>query len=225
MPVNNDDWENHLEYLLSFFRDDKYIKQDGAPVVVLYRTREIPDCDKMIEYWDARCREEGYAGIYIIEELNSYQKETACEISKAYLEFEPLYTMIYARSEKEFEYFKCLSKIFNWKHKSHNLIYSYSTLWKNIIKRQRKVSTKKCYLGAFVDWDNTARKGKYGRIVLDASPKSFKKFLRKQKENARHSKSEYIFINAWNEWGEGAYLEPDKRNGYDYLEAVREVFQ
>ena len=75
-----------------------------------------------------------------------------------------------------------------------------------------------------MDWDNTARKGKYGRIVLGTSPQNFDKYMNKQYENAIAIGSEYIFINAWNEWGEGTYLEPDKKNGYLYLEAIKQIW-
>ena len=78
-------------------------------------------------------------------------------------------------------------------------------------------------MGAFVDWDNTARKGKKGMVIRGATPEKFKKYLTKQMENAKKNNSEFVFINAWNEWAEGTYLEADEKYGYKYLEAIRDV--
>ena len=61
-------------------------------------------------------------------------------------------------------------------------------------------------------------------VVNGATPEKFKQYYMKQVERARELyKSEYIFINAWNEWAEGAHLEPDEKNGYGYLEAIKNI--
>lgn len=222
---DKEDWERHFNYLLDFFKDSKYIKQDNAPVLVLYRAKNIPDCNEMIKYWNERCIAEGFSGIYIVEELNCFQDSVMCQESKGFLEFEPLYTMTFASNKLELLLFDWMSKIFNRKNNSYNQVYSYEVLWRNIVRRRhKKVNEKRCYLGAFVDWDNTARKGKYGRIVLGTTPRKFRKFMEKQRKRAMSINSDYIFINAWNEWGEGTYLEPDKENGYSYLEIIKEIF-
>lgn len=178
----------------------------------------IPEFEKSIEYLTIRCKESGFSGLFVIDEYNSFQNESLCPYS---LQFEPLYTMKYGRSELEFKYFYSMSKVFNYLFKSKNLIYSYDLLWKNIIRRK---TIKNSFLGAFVDWDNTPRRGENGRIVLWVSARKFKKYLKKLKRKAIKNHSEFIFINAWNEWGEGTYFEPDKKNGKKYLEAVKEVF-
>lgn len=219
-----EDWENHFQYLLTFFKDPFYIKQKNAPVLVLYRAKNIPDCDLMIEYWNRRCQEEGFRGTYIVEELNCFQNCPVCKNSNAFLEFEPLYAMTYGAKAFDKFLYKIFSFCFNLKNKTHNQLYFYNRLWKNILKRNHlQIDQKVCYLGAFVDWDNTARKGKYGRIVLGTTPEKFGHYMNKQYQNAIYMKCEYIFINAWNEWGEGTYLEPDKKNGYVYLEEIQKL--
>ena len=60
------------------------------------------------------------------------------------------------------------------------------------------------------------------------SPQAYERMLRKAKkyadENVPAGKPKMIFINAWNEWTEGEYLEPDKQFGYEYLNATARVF-
>jgi hypothetical protein len=73
----------------------------------------------------------------------------------------------------------------------------------------------------FPAWDNSPRKSKRATIVTGSTPEKFKKYLSKQIKRSHESGSEFLFINAWNEWSEGAYLEPDEKNKYGYLEAVK----
>lgn len=219
-----EDWEKHFEYFKDFFEDEKYIKIDNKPVLVIYRTRNIDDCDAMISYWDECCKKIGMDGIYIIEEKNGFQNKAVCSNSKAYLEFEPLYTNKFCRNdfEKTIDYLH--RKIFSTRNQTSNLIYNYNYIWKNILRRKHEiVPGKSTCLGAFVDWDNTARKGKNSTFFVGANPKKFEKYLKAQMKIATNLDSPFIFLNAWNEWGEGTYLEPDDKNGYGYLEALERV--
>lgn len=220
---NKAEWEQHFIYLLSFFQDSAYIKMENKPLLVIYRCNNIPDCDAMICYWEERCRQEGFDGIYLVEEMNSFQPTGCCEASSGVLEFEPLYTMTYGRPFIDKVKDKLSAMAFNHKNHTRNQIYSYDRLWKEILNRNH-ASTKKRFLGAFVDWDNTARKGNRGRIVCGTTPEKFEHYLESQKKLAEKLGSDFIFINAWNEWGEGTYLEPDKKWGYKYLEAVKRLF-
>ena len=79
--------------------------------------------------------------------------------------------------------------------------------------------------GAFVDWDNTARYGNRATIFSGVSPERFKYWFGKlvKTVSTRPADMNYIFLNAWNEWAEGAYVEPDEKYGYQYLEAIRDV--
>ncbi|MEI2314358.1 glycoside hydrolase family 99-like domain-containing protein [Bacillus paramobilis] len=86
-------------------------------------------------------------------------------------------------------------------------------------------SEEKTFPGAFVDWDNTARrKDLNGSIFVGSTPEKFTIYLSKQIHRMFSLyNSEFLFINAWNEWAEGTYLEPDKKHGFAYLEGVKQA--
>ena len=106
--------------------------------------------------------------------------------------------------------------------KSKIIPIKYDDVWKMILRRKRNTQNK-LYLGAFVDWDNSPRRGKRGTVFTGANPEKFEKYLRKQVQNCVKYDSEFLFINAWNEWAEGAYLEPDVKNNYKYLESIQKI--
>lgn len=112
------------------------------------------------------------------------------------------------------------------KSAKHELMSCYVILskYQTILQQQilkRRSPLKKTFPGAFVDWDNSARKRPPGFIVTGASPEKYEMYMRRQIWRAKNVyNSEFLFINAWNEWAEGTYLEPDKRFGLAYLEAT-----
>ena len=77
----------------------------------------------------------------------------------------------------------------------------------------------------FVDFDDSPRRRERAIIAKGSTPKRFGKYLKKSMELSRQEGNAYVFINAWNEWGEGNYLEPDTRHGYAYLKQVKKVYQ
>jgi len=100
--------------------------------------------------------------------------------------------------------------------------YEYDKVWSEIVK-VRSDPGLTTYPGAFVDWDNTARYKDRATIFQGVTPERFEYWLSELVKSMPERKlpEEFIFINAWNEWAEGAYLEPDIRNEYEYLEALR----
>ena len=75
--------------------------------------------------------------------------------------------------------------------------------------------------------DRSPRSGRKAMIYYDSTPEKFKVAA----ENAikcvegRDMDHRLIFLNAWNEWGEGAYMEPDIKFGHGYINALREVLE
>ncbi|MBO3322517.1 glycosyltransferase WbsX family protein [Clostridium perfringens] len=210
------EWKEHFDYLSKFFVDDRYIKIDNKPLMLIYRTSNIPKCDEMIECWNNECKKLGFDGIYLVETMNSFQNKSCVNKSDAVVEFEPMLTIrhhlpIHIQGVR---YFKkklgVLDKL------------NYDNLWNAVINKNEDYGKKK-FLGAFVSWDNTARKKNKGLVLNEDSPSKFKKYFKKQYDKAIEIGSEYIFINAWNEWAEGTYLEPDKENEHGYIKALNEV--
>ena len=217
MPQNYtglEGWNNHFNYLEKFFTDEKYIKIDNKPVFIIYRSNNIPDFDKMVEYFNDRCISLGFSGIEIIEEYNTFQNSPIVSSNKT-LYFEPMHTISFGRSFFEKVFNKLSNKSFNKKRSLSIKRFSYDKIWKHILKKNNKKST--IIPGAFVDWDNTARRGAHSTIITDATPEKFGKYLGFLLDK---TSSEYVFINAWNEWAEGAYLEPDQKYKYSYLERL-----
>ena len=213
---NKADWERHINYLMAFFKDSRYIKVDNKPVFVFYRTNNIENCDEMIECWEKACVDNGFDGIYIIEEKNNFQHEPSCSRSSATLEFEPGYT----RSFDKTTFIKAQNKIAAAFGKKYST-YSYEVTCNHIVARKvEKKCGKPNYLGMFVGWDNTPRRSEGGVIATGATPEAFEKYLCMQIDRSKSIGNEFLFINAWNEWAEGAYLEPDLTNGTKMLEAV-----
>lgn len=228
----HEDWERHFSYLLPAFKDKRYIKVNDQPLFIIYRTGNIPCCDEMVELWNKLAIKNGFSGIHLVEMFNTFQNRSFCKYSKAVLEFEPLYTMAFDKSNwlkrKRKLFFKFKKTKFGSLFIPSNFpdTINYDEIWRRIIKRKHQIFEKAIYLGAFTDWDNTPRKGFRGISLKSASPQKFKKYLEKQFIRAQNIVDcEFIFINAWNEWTEGTYLEPDQKYGHAYLQAIKDVVQ
>lgn len=218
------EWQSHFDYLKHFFEDERYIKIENKPILVLYKATSIDCCEAMIDFLNEQCRQIGFDGIYVIEERNAFQDKKWCDNSAAILDFEPMYTMKFGRSLLLRICDKIKANIFNRKYDNDMLIYSYDYVWRSIIRRAEKEQfAGKKYLGAFVDWDNSARKKKNSICFYGATPQKFGHFMRKLSVVAKKIESEYVFINAWNEWAEGTYLEPDEKYGMGYLEQLQKL--
>ena len=109
-------------------------------------------------------------------------------------------------------------------HRKHTkaVTISYDDMWNKVLNDGPY--EENMIPGAFVDWDNTCRKGLAGSYFTGATPDKFKKYMTQQIKRARDVyKKDYLFLFAWNEWGESGYMEPDEKYRYGYLEALKEA--
>lgn len=198
---NEKQWKEHFEYLLPFFKDRRYIKVDEKPMLLIYQINKIGCFNRMIDYWEKLAVQNGIPGIYIVDMLTNDGKVSKNKRVIASVDFEP-------GKEKR----KRVGQ-----EEGLN-IDSYDEVCNQMLNSPHK---KKEYRCIFVDYDDTPRRGREGNIFPGSTPEKFGRYLQKMIELSREEGKEIVFINAWNEWGEGNYLEPDKKNGYEYLKAVQ----
>jgi hypothetical protein len=77
----------------------------------------------------------------------------------------------------------------------------------------------------FTNFDNSPRKGKASFITRGASAEKFGRYFQRLLEKHRANENDLVTVNAWNEWGEGAILEPTLQDGYAWLEALSRARQ
>lgn len=211
------DWKEHFDYLLTAFKDERYIKVDNKPMFVIYRPGSITRCAEMLAYWQQLAKQNGLEGIYFVQTLNGFPLPPIAGFD-AGVEFEPHYTLFH------YGCFERSVRAVDGYHQKFN-VRDFDHVWTHIVNRAAIKKSMTTFPGAFVDWDNTARVGNRALVIMNgATPEKFANYLSRQIQRAiAVSNSEFLFINAWNEWAEGTYLEPDKRYGYQYLEAVKKA--
>lgn len=223
------EWREQFEYLYSFFRDERYIKIDNKPLYVIYLPQDIKRGKEMFELWNALAKEKGFDGLYLVAMNTGWGLDRTQNLYDAYMNFEPIQTicndMSYRRQLQQIKR-EHVEKVHREKCNLTNRLfaqnaYTYSYLCKQIEQGYGVESMKKTYLGAFPGWDNSARKDEDSWIIRNSTPKRFGKHVERMLRCSEKLGNEYLFINAWNEWSEGAYLEPDERYGYAYLEELK----
>ncbi|NBH82480.1 hypothetical protein D7X88_05035 [bacterium C-53] len=99
---------------------------------------------------------------------------------------------------------------------------SYDEMWKMTLSSRIEKNCKTYFCGG-VDFDNSPRMGKNSFIMKGASPLKFYTYFKELYKRSLLLDNEFVFVNAWNEWGEGMYLEPDEKYGFGYLESLKKA--
>lgn len=213
---DREDWLKHFNYLLPFFADCRYEKKDNKPIFILWNYYEAEKLIPMMKCWNEEAVKHGFSGIYFIGKY----KEGITTTFDAEFFYQPVESGWANRSFKQ----KVVEKIYRvMTNNKFPIVYDYRKIWKKIICDARKEKRANIYYGAFVNYDDSPRRGVRGRCMKNTSPEVFREYLKHLVDVSNQQEKEYIFLTAWNEWGEGAYLEPDKINGMAYLNSVKEV--
>lgn len=211
-----EEWKRHYEYFRPFFMDERYIKENNKPVLLIYRLRNIPHFNEMLRYWNRRAEEDGFSGIFLIS-MNVCREhvEKSCQVN-ASADFEPNRT----KSEKLQTKPVLKPKDKGWKLWNYFAVkrISYDRLNREMLK---KPHGKNQFRTVFADYDDSPRRGARAVVIKGASPRKFGKYLKMTIKKSLEEGNRYVFLNAWNEWGEGNYLEPDTRYKYSYLREIK----
>ena len=199
-----------------YIKDERYIKVDGKPLIIIYKPALIPNVEVMIDDWRNYLRNSGIGEVYIMAVKTFDITDKYKRIFDGFIEFPPFGMEIKVMNSK--------LKFFNKNFKG--VVYDYKRMVEE--KTYLRPFDHKLYRGIFPAWDNTPRRQFTPDIFWGSTPDLYKTWLTDlAQETINNTKLEekMIFVNAWNEWAEGACLEPDRNYGYAYLQATREVLE
>ena len=211
-----EEWKKHFDYLLPYFKDDRYIKIDGKPLFGIFnQDNNSAVLKNIIKYWNICAIKEGFPGVVFLGKTNT----SGVKITDYEFDYEPATHGWVGKNNVQNVFWRIKDKI---RIRMGMLKkYNYKKIWNGIIKDVDNASD--LFPSAFVDYDDSPRRGKAGSIVIGGSPDIFEKKMIELLGKSKHYKKPYLFLTAWNEWGEGAYLEPDETNEFSYLEALKKA--
>lgn len=206
-----------IRYLIPFFHDERYIRIDDRPVLFVYRPSSIPDPKMYQDIWAKECQAAGLKPPYVVAVLTRG-----------------------ASNPKDFSMDAATERVLNdWtggnapdiKHTLH----AYRDINGSVIhyddvasyySGQKNAQDFTCFRNLVPQWDNTARYGSEAYVVHGSTPKAFQNWFKQLVDYSKQHLPEdrrFVIVNAWNEWAEGAHLEPDNRYGYSYLNSIGRV--
>lgn len=196
--------------LLQYIGNDRYIKINGKPLVSVFAPERHPMMREYAEIWQEEAVRHGLPGLWLAG-VEAFEGKNPYELGlDGMIEFAPNWIREAQVTPEDV--------------KPRQL--DYARILRFMLSKE--VPDWPYIRCVFPEWDNTPRRGKDGVLVTGTSMELFRTYLECVKEYTESflpQTLQYVFINAWNEWGETCYLEPDQERGGKYLDIVREVMQ
>jgi glycosyl transferase family WbsX len=213
--VQEHDFASDMKFIrdvIPILKDPRYIRINGMPLLVLYRADLLKMPAATAAGWREECQKAGLPGVHLcaaqtfdLRDPRPFGFDSACE-------FPPHKHAVGQITED----LRGLPTDFKgW-------VCDYEMVARHSLTAPAPDFT--LYRGIFPSWDNTARKRSQALIFHHADPARYEYWLRGLVEYTRQNlvgDQRIIFVNAWNEWAEGAHLEPDLKHGSAYLEATQ----
>ncbi len=240
MEYSMEDHVAHFNALLPAFKDKRYITVDGKPLFAIYQPKAIPDVGKFIELWQNMARENGLPGIHFVgysvnssgrsvkgNKVSLWTTDEAAEHYKSVLDlgFDAVLSSGLSRAQSICK--GKLKMLFYFLTKNSFLPTSNICDYADVMKHYyvEEDAWENVYPTLLPQWDRTPRAGKATNPLINATPEKFQKTIENALELIKNKAPEHkiLFLKAWNEWGEGDYVEPDDRFGHGWLDAIRKA--
>jgi hypothetical protein len=219
---NLDDDKKHMQFLCeNIFKDERYIKINNKPLFIIYRTELIPDIKETVKLWNQIAKENGFNdGLYLIRVESFTNGVVPKSISfDAAMEFQPDWHNLPEPRKPNL-----LQKIANFTGISRDISYDHRVFkYNDLVNKslEKSLPSYKFYRCVTPQWDNTSRRKKNAYIFDKSTPRAFENWIKKIQIPKITTEENFLFVNAWNEWAEGSHLEPCIKNGFGYLEALK----
>lgn len=236
-PGEDDDIK-HFYRLLDAFKDKRYIKVDGKLLFSILVPRAMPEPKRFMNLWNRLAQENGLPEFHfvgIIDSMPTITKDNIKNIDKAVddniseikaLGFDAVgttdqkYAELKTGGKLRKIVFAMVRKVFPGALLDK---YDYSKIIDNFYSPSDR--REDVYPQLLAGWDRSPRSGRKAIIYYNNTPETFEKAAKKAIECVKNKAPEHriVFLNSWNEWGEGAYMEPDLRFGKGKIKALRRV--
>ena len=205
-----------IREVIPILQDHRYIRYQGKPVLLIYRASAIPDIEETVAMWRLECENSGVGPIH----LCAARSWDTCDVTSlgfdAAVDFPPHHIAVKDARDQ----------VTNLDPEFEGILYDYAEVVRSNLESKGFESSDLCHRTVMTAWDNTPRRGKMAHIAHGASPQLYGDWLRgvvEQEMESNLNPESLVFINAWNEWGEGAVLEPDEHFRRGFLEATRDA--
>jgi len=220
---SDEDDRRHIEALIPYLSDKRYIRVNGRPLLLVYRTELIPNPQAMAQTWRQAAQKAGLGDLFLVR-VEGFAEGVDCRSIgfDAALEFAPDWRRAGAMHFSRWQHLLSKAGLFPAGYFRHR----YADYRRMVTQMLDKVEPTgypwyRCVTPGF---DNTARRSTGATVFLHSTPELYQEWLteivRRELANDRAPGEKLVFINAWNEWAEGNHLEPDQKWGRAYLEAT-----
>lgn len=219
--LGSEDNTKHFIYCLPFFKDHRYIKIEGKPVFLIYSPETFVNIAGFIKEWNELAIKNGLGGIYFIG-INRTAESTYSSIKK--MGFDGVCnsnrTLANRRALGPSLLYKLRTKLALLLNQPIATVSYEKAMKYNVCEDNRKID---CFPVIIPGYDHTARRGKRAFIYTNPTPAAFQNNIKDTLKYIEHKDFDHrvIFLNSWNEWGEGNYMEPDTKWGHAFLDALK----